>query len=558
MELADLLKVAVERKASDLHIKVGTPPVLRIDHRLFALTEMPRLTQDTVVAMAATVMNARQRERFKEHNEADLAHSVPGLGRFRINIFQQRGMVGMVLRLIPLKVQTISELNLPPVLEKIAMEPRGLVLVTGTTGSGKSSTLAALIDYINTNRTGHIITIEDPIEFLHRDKRCLVSQREVGMDTMSFSEALRSALRQDPDIILVGEMRDFETISTAILAAETGHLVMSTLHTLDATETINRIISVFAPYQQKQIRLQLASVIKGVILAAADPSRRRERAGARGGGLRRHRHRAGLHLGPRQDAQAPGRHRGRGQPVRHADLRPVPNDTVHPRPHHIRGGAALVQQPRRFRAAGPRRGVHLGRDVARRGCRRAGEGHAGHDKVLIPACGGQPDGREKAPPERAPAWDEAVRWLALRARSTSEVGWRLRRLGYRPDEIAGVIGRLTASRYLDDAEFARSWVRSRAERAGYGPSRLRRELRDKGIDEAEIAGALAELTAERDVRDLAAEAARRRLPALRGLASAVARRRMAGYLSRRGFGAEVILELCRRLFPADADDPDPQ
>lgn len=177
---------------------------------------------------------------------------------------------------------------------------------------------------------------------------------------------------------------------------------------------------------------------------------------------------------------------------------------------------------------------------------------------MIPACGGQPDGREKAPPERAPAWDEAVRWLALRARSTSEVGWRLRRLGYRPDEIAGVIGRLTASRYLDDAEFARSWVRSRAERAGYGPSRLRRELRDKGIDEAEIAGALAELTAERDVRDLAAEAARRRLPALRGLASAVARRRMAGYLSRRGFGAEVILELCRRLFPADADDPDPQ
>jgi twitching motility protein PilT len=173
--------------------------------------------------------------------------------------------VGLVLRVIPIKIQSISDLNLPPVLEQMALEPRGLVLVTGTTGSGKSSTLAAMIDYINSNRSGHIITIEDPIEFLHRDKRCLINQREIGVDTPSFSEALRSALRQDPDIILVGEMRDYETISTAILAAETGHLVMSTLHTLDATETINRIISVFPPFQQKQVRLQLAAVLKGIL-----------------------------------------------------------------------------------------------------------------------------------------------------------------------------------------------------------------------------------------------------------------------------------------------------
>ncbi len=265
MELPDLLKIAVERKASDLHIKVGSPPVLRIDDKLVPLMEMPRLGQDAVVTMAASLMNAKQREKFKERSEIDLAYSMPGLGRFRANVFQQRGTVGLVLRVIPIKIQAISELNLPPVLEKIAMEPRGLILVTGTTGSGKSSTLASMIDYINSSRSGHILTIEDPIEFLHRDKKCLVNQREVGVDTPSFSEALRSALRQDPDIILVGEMRDYETISTAILAAETGHLVMSTLHTLDATETINRVISVFPPYQQKQIRLQLAAVLKGII-----------------------------------------------------------------------------------------------------------------------------------------------------------------------------------------------------------------------------------------------------------------------------------------------------
>ena len=265
MDLPELLKVAVERKASDLHIKVGSPPVIRIDDKLVPLVEMPRLGQDAVVSMASSVMNAKQREKFKERCEVDLAYSVPGLGRFRANVFPQRGTVGLVMRVIPIKIQSITELNLPPVLEKIALEPRGLVLVTGTTGSGKSSTLAAMIDHVNANRSGHILTIEDPIEFLHRDKKCLVNQREVGVDTSSFSEALRSALRQDPDIILVGEMRDYETIATAILAAETGHLVMSTLHTLDATETINRIISVFPPYQQKQIRLQMGAVIKGII-----------------------------------------------------------------------------------------------------------------------------------------------------------------------------------------------------------------------------------------------------------------------------------------------------
>jgi len=265
MEMVDLLKIAVERRASDLHIKVGGPPTLRVDDKLIPLPDVPRLTHEQVVTLASGLMNPRQRERFKESNDLDLAHSVPGLGRFRVSIFQQRGAVGMVLRVIPTKIMTITELNLPEVLVRMSMEPRGLILVTGTTGSGKSSTLAAMIDQINNTRSCHIMTIEDPIEFLHRDRKSIVNQREVGVDTGSFAEALRSALRQDPDIILVGEMRDFETISTAILAAETGHLVLSTLHTLDAAETINRVISVFPPYQQKQVRLQLAAILRGVV-----------------------------------------------------------------------------------------------------------------------------------------------------------------------------------------------------------------------------------------------------------------------------------------------------
>ena len=215
--------------------------------------------------MGFSIMNARQKQRFKEEFEIDIAYSVPGLGRFRCNIFQQRGSVGLVLRVIPARILTIRELLLPKVLEKLCLERRGLVLCTGTTGSGKSTTLAAMIDHINGNRLEHIITIEDPIEFLHRDKKSIVNQREVEVDTRGFAPAMRVALRQDPDVILVGEMRDYETIETALLAAETGHLVLSTLHTLDATETINRIISVFPPHQQKQIRIQLASVLRAAI-----------------------------------------------------------------------------------------------------------------------------------------------------------------------------------------------------------------------------------------------------------------------------------------------------
>ena len=265
MQINDLLRVAVGSGASDLHLKVGSYPMMRVNGTLAVVTEDKRLDRADTEAMAGTLFSPEHLEKFRKAQEVDLAYSVPGLGRFRCNVFQQRGTVGMVLRVIPTRIRTIDELGLPPVLKKIAQEERGLVLVTGTTGSGKSTTLAAMIDYINTTRAAHIMTVEDPIEYLHRDHHSIVNQREVAVDTRSFSFALRSALRQDPDVILVGEMRDFETVETALLAAETGHLVFSTLHTLDATETINRIIAVFPPHQQRQVRIQLAAVLKAAI-----------------------------------------------------------------------------------------------------------------------------------------------------------------------------------------------------------------------------------------------------------------------------------------------------
>ena len=265
MELNDILSIAVKGNASDIHLKAGLPPLFRLDGALVPLKNGDRLQPEKLHSICQQIMTPGQQSHFETNHEVDLAYSIAGLGRFRVNAFMQRGTIGIVFRVIPFGVKTIDQLNLPRVVERVAMEPRGLVLVTGTTGSGKSTTLAAMIDHINTNRTCHIMTIEDPIEFLIRDKRSIVNQREIGVDTLTFASSLRAALRQDPDVILVGEMRDFETIETALTAAETGHLVMSTLHTIDATETITRIVSVFPPHQQAQVRLQLASIIKGVI-----------------------------------------------------------------------------------------------------------------------------------------------------------------------------------------------------------------------------------------------------------------------------------------------------
>jgi twitching motility protein PilT len=311
MHVNDLLKIAVEHGASDLHLKVGSYPMMRVRGMLVPAAEFKRLEHEDLVAMSAAVMSTVQRQKFKDAQEVDLAYSVAGLGRFRCNVFQQRGTVGLVLRVIPMQIRSIDDLGLPEVLKTIASEERGLVLVTGTTGSGKSTTLAAMIDYVNQTRCAHIMTVEDPIEFLHRDHHSIINQREVSVDTRSFAQALRSALRQDPDVILVGEMRDFETIETGLLAAETGHLVFSTLHTLDAAETINRVIAVFPPH--------LLLLMRGEDAAAPAPGRRpRESAGGRGDD--QHPLHPRLHRGQGEVASHPRRDCGRHVPVRHADL----------------------------------------------------------------------------------------------------------------------------------------------------------------------------------------------------------------------------------------------
>ncbi len=265
MDINQILVEALEHEASDVHIKEGAPPIFRVNGTLKPFNKVKPFDHNDMSKMAFGLMNDWQKERFIKNREVDMGYEVYGLGRFRVNVYQQRGKLSIALRIVPYQIKSPEELYLPPVIANIALENRGLILVTGTTGSGKSTTLASMIDIINKNRNSHIITIEDPIEFIHEDKKSIIDQREVGSDTSTFSSALRVALRQDPDAILVGEMRDFETIETALTAAETGHLVMSTLHTLNATETITRIISVFPPYHQKQVRLQLAAVLKGVV-----------------------------------------------------------------------------------------------------------------------------------------------------------------------------------------------------------------------------------------------------------------------------------------------------
>lgn len=265
MDINDVLKQAVEMSASDVHIKIGLPPVIRRFGALIPLRDRERLTNDDISSMAYSLMNQYQQAKFDTTNEIDLAYGLSGVARFRVNCFRQRGSYGMVFRIVPTDPPALDELHLPEVIKKISLERKGLILVTGTTGSGKSTTLAAMVNHINTFRNCHVITIEDPIEFLHKDKKCIINQREVGADTNSFAMALRAALRQDPDVILVGEMRDRETIEIALTAAETGHLVLSTLHTLDAVETIMRIVSQYPPHQHLQVRLQLAGVIKAVI-----------------------------------------------------------------------------------------------------------------------------------------------------------------------------------------------------------------------------------------------------------------------------------------------------
>jgi twitching motility protein PilT len=265
-DLDSALRATVELGGSDLHAKVGSPPTVRVDGELRSLDGCEILTPaDTEVALESILNDPRAHSEFNEVGEADFAYAIRGLSRFRVNAFRQRGSVSIACRAIPFQIKTMDELELPDVIRGLAEEPRGIILLTGTTGSGKSTTLAAMIDHINSTQRRHIVTLEDPIEYLHNDKESIVNQREVGVDTVSFSRAMRRVLRQDPDVILIGEMRDEETVRTALSAAETGHLVLSTLHTLDATETVNRVIDFFEPHHQQQARVMLASTLRAAI-----------------------------------------------------------------------------------------------------------------------------------------------------------------------------------------------------------------------------------------------------------------------------------------------------
>src|ERR671930_90752 len=268
----ELLERMVERDASDLHVTTGTPPVIRVRGEVERLADFDALTAEETQELLYRILSSEQQKQLELNRQLDFSHSIPGLARFRVNVYFQREAIGAAFRLIPTELKTLEELGIPSTLHVLAEKPRGLVLVTGPTGSGKSTTLAALIDEINRNRSEHILTIEDPIEFLHRHKRCIVNQREIGPDAVSFAEALRAALRQDPDVILVGEMRDLETISTALTAAETGHLVFGTLHTQSAPSTIDRIIDVFPPEQQEQVRIMIANSLQGVVTQTLLPT----------------------------------------------------------------------------------------------------------------------------------------------------------------------------------------------------------------------------------------------------------------------------------------------
>src|SRR6059058_2787357 len=264
----ELLEHMVARDASDLHVTVGTPPVIRVRGEVERVGDYNPLTPEETQELLYRILSSEQQKNLEIKRQLDFSHSIPGLARFRVNVYFQRESIGAAFRLIPAEIKTLEELGIPATLHQLAEKPRGLVLVTGPTGSGKSTTLAAIIDEINRKRAEHILTIEDPIEFVHRHKRCVVNQREIGVDATSFAEALRGALRQDPDVILLGEMRDLETIGTALTAAETGHLVFATLHTQDAPSTVDRLIDVFPGAQQEQIRVQLAGTLEGIVTQA--------------------------------------------------------------------------------------------------------------------------------------------------------------------------------------------------------------------------------------------------------------------------------------------------
>ena len=497
MHINDLLKIAVERKASDLHLKVGALPghPRRRDADApdrHAPAHAGRHDRDGVLDHVRAPEGEVQEQLRDRHRLLGARTS----GRFRCNIFQQRGTVGLVLRVIPARILTIRELLLPPVLEKICQEQRGLVLCTGTTGSGKSTSLAAMIDHINATRNEHIMTIEDPIEFLHRDKKSIVNQREVEVDTKGFSLALRSALRQDPDVILVGEMRDYETIETALTAAETGHLVFSTLHTLDATETINRIIAVFPPHQQKQIRLQLGAVLKAVISLRLMP---------RADGLGRVPAvevliRTATSASASRTRRRPSSSRTRSRPApRSTGCRPSTSRStaLQVGPDHARGGPEARDEPERVQAQDPGHPVDLRHRARGDGRRARGAGGLQPDgrgialRLLEPAASGtrtEKRGGDDVPERRAAARAGFRRGGARAGAAPADVrraGPRGARAG--PRASAGsrrtAVGEAAAaSRPRAGSTTSRPRGRSSASgRRGMAAARIERELAARGF-----------------------------------------------------------------------------
>ena len=377
-----ILQQMVQLNASDLHLKVGRPPTLRVNGDLSPLP-LPALRPEDLTALAKELMTPKQVKEFSEYREADFATGVPGIGRFRVNAYQQRGTIAFALRTIPHTAKSCGELNLPAVVEEISMRPRGLVLVTGITGSGKSTALASMIQHINERRYANIITIEDPIEFLHRDNRCHINQREVGTDTGSFAQALRRVLRQDPDVILLGEIRDLDTLETALKAADTGHLVFSTLHTTDATQTINRVLSFYPPHQQGEVRFSLASALQAVISLRLVP--RADRAG-RIPAVEVLINTAAVRQRPRhgKDAQHSRSHQGRRGAVRNAELRSIAHAAVLERQDFLRERGILRNEPGRVRAARARRRGHQRHVVVWIRGRGTGMRHAASRVLLLP------------------------------------------------------------------------------------------------------------------------------------------------------------------------------
>ncbi len=349
LDLNVVLARALALGASDVHLTASTPPLVRVNGELGALEEFDTLQPGVIQRVMYAILTQKQRERFEEDLELDFAYSLPGQARFRVNMYRQREAVGAAFRRIPYEIKSLEELGMPPEVGKFAKLARGMVLVTGPTGSGKSTTLAAIIDLANRTRKDHIVTVEDPIEFLHRHKSCMVNQREVGEDTRSFTNALKHVLRQDPDIILVGEMRDLETISVALTAAETGHLVFATLHTQDAAQTIDRVIDVFPPHQQQQVRVQLAGALQGVVCADAVPHGRRR------GADRGHRGDGGDPRDPQPDprGQDPPGVLGAagGRAARDAHPRPAPRRAVPATPDQLRAGPGEVPSHRGLQPA---------------------------------------------------------------------------------------------------------------------------------------------------------------------------------------------------------------